>query len=314
MRLKLYAKKTLPFFVLLFLLITLSCTHNLEIINLDTYKNKDLNRLDRNVTIGIIPNTNNPYANKLLKGIARQLRKYSADVCFPYSVENSIPIDVKAIIDIRLEEEGSGRNFWINWPGFLIFTPAWHGYNYRNKYNIDVLLSRAADNQKIDSFSIPVDLEIRHADKNRTWTEIGWLEIGLIPFISGFVFIGYDDDVSNLVAKRIQTPIGGYIAQKIVSRINNFGDLGPIVKEKINTQSTKAATEIIDTDTGSVPYELLGEKYLYMEIIEKYGSPQTLSGTTNWRWVAYFPKGNFTIIVDTRTNTINDVLSGRKPQ
>ena len=71
-----------------------------------------------------------------------------------------------------------------------------------------------------------------------------------------------------------------------------------------------------DTDTGSVPYELLGKKYsyIYREIIEKYGSPQTLSGTTNWRWVAYFPEGDFTIITDIRTSTINDVLSGRKPQ
>ena len=85
----------------------------------------------------------------------------------------------------------------------------------------------------------------------------------------------------------------------------------------INTRSTKVATEIIDTDTGSVPYDLVGEKYLYpksMEIIEEYGSPQTLTGTNNLRWVAYFPEGDFTIITDTRTSTINDVLSGRKPQ
>ena len=70
------------------------------------------------------------------------------------------------------------------------------------------------------------------------------------------------------------------------------------------------------TDIGGVPYELIGEKYsdIYRELIEKYGSPQTLSGTTNWRWVAYFPKGDFTIISDTRTSTINAVLSGRKPQ
>ena len=70
------------------------------------------------------------------------------------------------------------------------------------------------------------------------------------------------------------------------------------------------------TDTGSVPYELLGKKYsyIYREMIEKYGSPQTLSGTNNSRWIAYFPKGDFTIISDERTNTINAVLSGRKPQ
>ena len=71
-----------------------------------------------------------------------------------------------------------------------------------------------------------------------------------------------------------------------------------------------------DTDTGSVPYELIGEKYsdIYRELIKKYGSPQTLSGTNNGRWVAYFPKGGFTIISDERTKTINTVLSGRKPQ
>ena len=70
------------------------------------------------------------------------------------------------------------------------------------------------------------------------------------------------------------------------------------------------------TDTGSVPYELLGKKYsyIYRKMIEKYGSPQTLSGTNNSRWVAYFPKGDFTIISDDRTSTINAVLSGRKPQ
>ena len=71
-----------------------------------------------------------------------------------------------------------------------------------------------------------------------------------------------------------------------------------------------------DTNTESVPYELLGKKYsyIYREIIEKYGSPQTLSGTNNSRWVAYFPKGDFTIITDSQTSTINDVLSGKKPQ
>ena len=71
-----------------------------------------------------------------------------------------------------------------------------------------------------------------------------------------------------------------------------------------------------DTDTGSVPYELLGKKYsyIYREMIEKYGSPQTLSGTNNSRWVAYFPKGDFTIISDDRTSNITAVLSGRKPQ
>ncbi len=98
-------------------------------------------------------------------------------------------------------------------------------YVYKVNYDIDILLSRASDNKTIDSFSLPLHLDVRHADFNRTWTEISWLEVGAIAFIGGIVFTGYDDNVSPLVAEKIQTPIGDYIAQEIVSRINNFGGL-----------------------------------------------------------------------------------------
>ena len=69
-----------------------------------------------------------------------------------------------------------------------------------------------------------------------------------------------------------------------------------------------------DIDIGSAPYELLGGEYsnISREIIKKYGSPQTLSGTNNERWVAYFPKGDFTIITEAQTTTIKAVLSGRE--
>ena len=62
---------------------------------------------------------------------------------------------------------------------------------------------------------------------------------------------------------------------------------------------------------------LVGTKYIYpqsMDIIKEYGSPETLSGTNNSRWVAYFPKGNFTIINDKKTDIIKKVLAGKKPQ
>lgn len=226
------------------------CTHNLEIKNLDSYRNMDMNSLDKPVTIGVIPSTSDIHGKKLIKGIGTELGKYSADVLLPYTVGSSKPVDVKAKIVVLSEYKGSGWNFLINWPGFLIFTPAWHGYNYSNKYNVEVLLTKASDNQRIDSFNIPINLRIRHADIGRTWTEIGWLEVSLIPFIGGFVFIGYDDDITNLVVEKIQTPIGDYIAQEIVSRINNFGDLGPIVKDPSKMQTTR--TKIPDSETKSL--------------------------------------------------------------
>jgi hypothetical protein len=63
--------------------------------------------------------------------------------------------------------------------------------------------------------------------------------------------------------------------------------------------------------------DLVGTKYIYpqsMEIINKYGSPETLSGTNNSRWVAYFPKGDFTIIIEKNANAIKKALPGKRPQ
>ena len=48
-----------------------------------------------------------------------------------------------------------------------------------------------------------------------------------------------------------------------------------------------------------------------IDIIKKYGSPETLSKTNSVRWVAYFPKGDFTIITDKKSNTLLKVINGR---
>ncbi|BBO83122.1 hypothetical protein DSCO28_36880 [Desulfosarcina ovata subsp. sediminis] len=48
-----------------------------------------------------------------------------------------------------------------------------------------------------------------------------------------------------------------------------------------------------------------------IDILDKYGNPETLSETNNDRWVVYFPKGNFTIITDKKSNRIIRIISGR---
>lgn len=59
---------------------------------------------------------------------------------------------------------------------------------------------------------------------------------------------------------------------------------------------------------------LKGEEYLYpysFEIIKKYGQPETLKGTDNNKWIAYFPKGDFTILVNKKTDIIKNVYFGK---
>lgn len=199
------------------------CAHPLTIKNMNSYSNLGMTSLEKQLSIGMITQTGDIHCDKLVKGVGEALGKYSADVLLPYNLSSSRKVDVIANISVRPEYEGSGWNFLVNFPGFLVFAPAWNGYIYKVNYNVDVVLTKASDQTKIDSFNLPINLNVRHAAMNRTWTEVSWFEVGAIALVGGIVFTQYDDNVSPLVAEKVKMPIGDYIAQEIVNRINNSG-------------------------------------------------------------------------------------------
>lgn len=111
-------------------------------------------------------------------------------------------------------------NFLINFPGFLVWAPAWNGYVYHATYDFDIRLTRADDGSLIDAWPMTVNLSLRQAELDRTWTEISWFEVGSIAFVGGIVFIQYDDDVTPLLIDEIMMPIGKYVAEEVIRRIN----------------------------------------------------------------------------------------------
>jgi hypothetical protein len=209
--------------VLGILILAAGCTHSLEVTNLDTYINTQMVSLKKPLTVGIVTTADQTDTFRLVKGIASGLGKYSANVVLPYTGTTDRKADIIANIGIKSDYSGSGWNFPINFPGFLIFFPAIHGYVYEANYDIQFGLNKGADNSKIDQWSVPVNLGVRHASINRTWTEVGWLEWGVIPLIGGLAFINYDDKVTPLIVEKIEVPLGDYVAQQIVQRINNAG-------------------------------------------------------------------------------------------
>ena len=220
-------KRMNPYRLALFLLAVIllaGCSHTLEIKNLDAYRIMSMTRCEKPTSIGIASTDSDIYVQRLVKATGTALSKYTTgELVFPYLSQGDKKVDVIANVAVRPEYKSSGWNFLINWPGFLVFTPAWHGYVYKVNYNVDILLSEALENKKIDSFTIPIELDIRHADFDRTWTEIGWLEWGITPLIGGIIFAGkYDPDVTPLAMEKIEQPTGDYIAQKIVSKINAY--------------------------------------------------------------------------------------------
>lgn len=197
------------------------CTHRLEIKNLTDYRATSIGSLSRRISIGVVTDEDDVTVKRLLHDIATELQKYG-DVVMPYT-NGGKKVDLVADIRVKPEYRGSGANFLVNFPGFLIWAPAWHGYNYHVNYQIEVSLTDGANSDKIDQFSLPVKLNIRHAEMDRTWTEVSWFEVGVIALIGGIYSTKYDDDVTPLVAEAAGKTLGEYVSSEIVARINASG-------------------------------------------------------------------------------------------
>ncbi len=196
------------------------CAHDLEVRNIVNYQSVTIAPPQANTRMGIIPTTTDVHSELLIKQIGIELGNYLPEVLLPYSRRSARSVDVIAQILVKPKYKGSGWNFLIEWPGFLIWTPAWHGYVYKVYYDIEISLMDASDSKVIDTLQLPIYLNVRHADMSRTWTEISWLEVSAIAFVSAFVFIGYDDDVSAILLQKYKTTLGDYVAQKIMESLD----------------------------------------------------------------------------------------------
>jgi hypothetical protein len=191
------------------------CTHPLRVNNLNNYQNPSVIALQERLRLGIRPTAPDLQGHRLIHQVSRDLLKYNAESSTAVDEDNTY-IDVIADISIVPEYKGSGWNFWVDFPGFLIWAPAWHGYNYHAGYDIDVRLNDAKTGQLINTIFVPVRLDVKHADISRTWTTGAAIPtLGLAPLIGGLVAMNYDPTVTPLVNQQVDPIISDYIAQQI---------------------------------------------------------------------------------------------------
>ena len=203
--------------------LTTSCSHTLEVKNLGLYKPTFMSSIRRDIRIGVLAVTSAPEEERLVLGAVNALKRDGFKVTYPFfsNEENRQAVDYVVKLTTSSEYRGSGWNFWINWPGFLIWTPAWHGYDYGALYHFDADITETKTGTELPQLSAPVDLDIRHAAINRTWTEISWFEWSVIAFIGGLVFMRYDKSVTPLLLDATETKIADYVASKIEAAISS---------------------------------------------------------------------------------------------
>lgn len=270
---------TITLLVILMLCILTGCAHELNIKNLSEYQNHPVTSVEKPMVLGLTATNGDPDVNQLTAGVVKGLQRASARPIYPFNPSGEKRASAIAHMTVTPDRHGSGWNFPINWPGFLIFTPAWNGYVYRVNYNVDVILCNQ-DNQKFDELKLPIHLNIRHADIDRTWTEIGWLEWGVIPFIGAFVFTTYDDDVTQELGGKIESPVGDYIAQEIVKSLNlHQAEIASLVEKPVlETKPVQELTPTPNTASGFQGVVNSGTAHLAPK------RPTTQSGQTVPSW------------------------------
>ncbi len=228
--------------VICLLSLMVGCSHSLTVKNIDAYQASGTT-LTQPATIGVTPTYKNESDRLIIEGVTDNLRKY-ANIVSPYYKNSPQKVDVVIDINLSSQYEGSGVNFLITWPGFLLFIPALNGYVYTIDHNFRIDIQDGNTQNNIDSFAVPVSLNIRHADMSRTaWAEAGgWLAPGMsaVAFVSGLFHIKYDPDVTPLEAGAVKEPIGNYVAREIINRLNT--------RSLPNPQSSERKVKITETN------------------------------------------------------------------
>lgn len=89
--------------------------------------------------------------------------------------------------------------------------------------------------------------------------------------------------------------------------------------ENTTQEKTKLSPEQeIAKKADQEKYNMLANKYYGKKIpyseFDIIGQPETLTGTNNQYWVVYFPKGDFTLVSEKKTDIVKTVYTGRNPK
>ena len=198
-----------------------SCAHKLEITNLHDNRVLPSSALKGgSKIIGISSDDQSFQTQQYLKAVVNSLRTSNTfdQVIYPYNSSGGKKVDYVVNIAVSAKYSGKISNFFVSWPGFLVFTPAVLGYGYNATVNTDLNVSNQKNN-KTQVVPLINSYDFRHAEMDRTWTEIGWLEVSIIPFVGGFFFTQYDPDATEEFLVKVSDNYGAIVARGIVEAI-----------------------------------------------------------------------------------------------
>ena len=147
-------------------LMTLGCAHKLEVMNLQDYAHvAGFRSPDRKLNVAVAKSSIDPAAlwlyNAVLRDFSgrREVGHFTNDPGSAKNPQNTFNLAITPAISF----DASGWNFIVNWPGGLIFTPAWHGYNYVAEISTTVSI-HDEQGKLLRELKLDTPYDFRHAD------------------------------------------------------------------------------------------------------------------------------------------------------
>jgi hypothetical protein len=195
------------------------CTHTMSIRNADEYVHTSSS--ERPLTLVVETDVTALDAEGLVEAVKDGLaaspsvhRVWSAKE-LPPGVEPDYVVVVRPVTDY----EGSGWNYPITFPGFLVFTHAWNGYHYKANVTTELALRDPGVEEALSSQTVETHWNLRHCDFERgALNSSGWYTpfYGALNIFIGFWMLRYDSDATPDFVREAKQPYGNFIAAKVI--------------------------------------------------------------------------------------------------
>lgn len=219
-----------------------ACSHTMEIRNRDAFR--AVARTETSIRVGIERNLDGDESElALAEALQHGLMTHGSieRVAFVDSAPADFVPDYLIQFETKTEYDGSGLNYWITFPGFLVFAHAWNGLAY--EADVRTRLSvRHASSEGYDKRLLETKYDLRHATFLRgALISSGWYTpfYGGLNLIMGFFMLPYDNKATTPFLREVQKPYGSYVANTAVEMIRDQ----EIVRAKLEEQNLELAAE-----------------------------------------------------------------------
>lgn len=247
--------------------LTLGCTYALKVTNEGDYYSEPI-RLRQQVKVGIFETNDD-----LLNSVVNKLQK-DHNVAEIRSIENinsALDMDYVQKLERKARYRSSGQNFFITFPGYLVFAHAWAGY----KYYIDIatkstLMDNSGEILRTTTFKTPYEIRYTSFPRGATTAIVGWA-IPLLGILNIFPAIGfakaYDTRATDEFYEQIEDSYSTFVAGKIIQQIKQQVENEPKQESEYETAPVVITGEMNREHHNKKDYSVVIYKVSYGSLI-----------------------------------------------